>query len=250
MFSLQLPRSIEARYHIWTLVYNSVQILFCFAVLLQRGRGGGTALVAAALAAGALGLGSLATWVHAGEHCTQKNRCFKPADFITLIRCILALLIPAVMLSGAASKAYIVFAIGAGATILDGFDGMLARRYGPTKFGGILDIECDTVMVQMAVISAIVLLDAPGVLILFTLWRYLYILSLTGVRNPGPLPRFWVYPMKVIGVLSVTALGSWYLLFIPRNIVRWYINGIVVLNTASFIVTWYYNFKTKAVPGK
>lgn len=239
-------QKLERKYHLWTLLHSPAQLVI---ILLLFIRGADTILLLSAAGLTAIALGFLIFHIRpAGSSASFKPR-LRPADKISLSRCIFAFVLVSIMLIDPQAAPYTsyapyaAFAVGALSTILDGFDGVLARRHGPTRFGEILDIEGDTAFVQLAAISAIAELGAPKLLILLTAWRYLYVLSLKIIPNPGTVPSSWQIPMKTVGVLGMTALGSWFLLFIPREAARWYTYVVIIINALSFFMNWYYHLR-------
>jgi hypothetical protein len=85
-----------------------------------------------------------------------------PADLVTLLRAALGMLLVGLVASGVADRlgaaGWLAFAAALlGATVTDWLDGPLARRYGPTRLGGALDIETDSWLTLWSAAAAIAL---------------------------------------------------------------------------------------------
>ncbi len=85
-----------------------------------------------------------------------------PADLVTLLRAALSMLLVGLVASGVADRlgaaGWLACAAALlGATVTDWLDGPLARRYGPTRLGGALDIETDSWLTLWSAAAAIAL---------------------------------------------------------------------------------------------
>src|SRR5258707_7748480 len=83
-----------------------------------------------------------------------------PADVVTLLRAALSMLLVGLVASGVADRlgaaGWLACAAALlGATVTDWLDGPLARRYGPTRLGGALDIETGSWLTLWSAAAAI-----------------------------------------------------------------------------------------------
>src|SRR5260221_2417011 len=83
-----------------------------------------------------------------------------PADRVTLLRTALGMLLVGLVASSVADRLGVAGCLACaaallGATVTDWVDGPLARRYGPTRLGGALDIETDSWLTLWSAAAAI-----------------------------------------------------------------------------------------------
>lgn len=69
---------------------------------------------------------------------------------------------------------------------LDGLDGHLARRQGPTRAGAVFDMEADAFFVLALSLLSIGLAKLPLWLLILPAWRYLYVLMVRVMRQFHP----------------------------------------------------------------
>lgn len=139
-----------------------------------------------------------------------------PADLVTLTRAALGTLLLALVISGIADRMGLAgwLAFGGalvGATVTDWIDGPLARHFGPTRLGGVLDIETDSWLTLWSAAGAVAWGGLPWWCLLPPIIRYLH--PLRALRR-GALPAsggpWW---SRVTGVaqmvLLLGALAPW-----------------------------------------
>jgi phosphatidylglycerophosphate synthase len=132
-----------------------------------------------------------------------------PADWLTLARAAVAATLAALVLAGFRDRLSVVgwlaFATALiGATALDWLDGPLARRLGPTKLGGVLDIEADSWLTLWCAAGAVAWGGLPWWVLLAPLSRYLHPARalLRGGLPAGGGPRW----SRVTGVAQMALL--------------------------------------------
>lgn len=107
--------------------------------------------------------------------------------------------------SGAAGRMGWIMALLA-ATLCDWLDGPLARKIGPTRLGGVIDIEADSWLTLWCAVGAVAWGDAPSICLIPPLLRYLD--PLLDLRR-GKLPRGGgPWRSRVTGVAQMVSLLS------------------------------------------
>jgi len=102
-----------------------------------------------------------------------------PADWLTLGRAAVGAALAALVLAGFRERLGMVGWLACamalfGATALDWLDGPLARRLGPTRLGGVLDIEADSWLTLWCAAGAVAWCGLPWWLLLAPTVRYLH----------------------------------------------------------------------------
>jgi phosphatidylglycerophosphate synthase len=132
-----------------------------------------------------------------------------PADFLTLARAAIGSALAALVVSGLADRLSLpgVLAWAAaliGVTALDWLDGPIARRLGPTRLGGVLDIEADSWLTLTCAAAAVSWGDLPWWVLLPPLVRYLHpALALARGGLPSGGGPWW---SRVTGVAQMVLL--------------------------------------------
>lgn len=132
-----------------------------------------------------------------------------PADVLTLLRAATGGVLAGLMLAsirdrmGLAGWLACIAALLA-ATIYDWLDGPLARRFGPTRLGGVLDIEADSWLTLWCAVSAVAWGGLPWWCLLPPLARYVLPVRtlLRGELPAGGGPWWW----RVTGVAQMALL--------------------------------------------
>ncbi|MDF1568487.1 MAG: CDP-alcohol phosphatidyltransferase family protein [Spirochaetaceae bacterium] len=142
----------------------------------------------------------------------QKHRPLPVADLVTGGRIAVALLFFGFAASGiltlASALALIVLLEAA-----DGFDGWLARKYGPTEFGSLFDMEGDAFIIMLLSYAAVHFTGAPLWVLIPGLLRYVFFFPFLFLKPVGSkFPKMLSWFSKTICVAAVFCLGSvWYL---------------------------------------
>jgi phosphatidylglycerophosphate synthase len=97
--------------------------------------------------------------------------------------------------------------------ILDGLDGALARRFGPSAFGASWDMESDAFVILLLSVGAFLFAGLP----VWALWpglaRYLFYFPYKFLKPPSiRMPALWSFFSKTVCVAAVFCMASpWYL---------------------------------------
>ena len=231
----------KRRYAVWSISNSALQLIL---LVITAAAGGSQLTLWAVLAAAALGTFTLLYWVRPRND--ERRQPLKRADKLTLVRFgltgIIGLLIalaPAHQLPAAGCAA---LAVGIISVILDGIDGKLARKDGPTEFGSILDIEGDTYFMVVAIVAAVTRLQAPMWAPLLVSCRFIYVFIRFIPSRSRSLPRWFRRPMQINGVFGTAAVGIWYLDSIPRTAAAALLLAATSANIASFLLTCYLQY--------
>jgi phosphatidylglycerophosphate synthase len=162
-------------------------------------------------------------------------RRFGWANRITWIRTALSLIIAGMLVdAGSAVNGWLVSALAAVALVLDGLDGMIARRHGQTsRFGALFDQEIDAglilVLCLLLAVSGkigfwIVALGAMRYILLFAGWCW------AALRQPLPPSTF----RRVVCAIQVAALLIGLLPPVAPLIAAWIGGGALGILVLSF----------------
>lgn len=155
-------------------------------------------------------------------------RPYKPADGITAFRLLIVVILLLVIPHNYLPSLF-VFLIILFAEILDGIDGKIARRTGPTKFGAIWDMETDAWFILSLCLVAVFYQGYPRWIMGFGMIRYFfyfvfYFLKPENAAFPKNLSLyskticvatvlllalFWLIPLKMgiyLGILNLSLL--------------------------------------------
>jgi len=178
---------------------------------------------------------------------SNQIRPYKPADGITAFRLLIAvfllLLIPHNYLAP-----LIIFSIIIFAEVLDGLDGKIARRTGPTKFGAIWDMETDAWFILSLSFITVFYLDYPWWILGFGLIRYFFYFIFYFLKpDSAAFPKKLSFFSKTICVSTVLSLA---LFWIIPNTPGIYLGFIILslLLVSFFWEGWVYleiRFQTK-----
>lgn len=168
------------------------------------------ALVQTGLPVGALLLLAVLVLLRRGMRTAARSR-LGPADRITLVRAVLTCLVAALAPhpTGDRAAVAVLTAVATLALVLDGVDGLVARRTGTaSRFGARFDMEVDALLVL--VLSAHVARTLGPWVLLIGAARYL----LLGATRLWPWlghdlpPRQWARVVAAVQVVTLTAAGS------------------------------------------
>ncbi len=173
------------------------------------------------LAVGSLGLISFALLL-------KKLGLRTAADAITVCRCVAAGVL--VMISGLQPELNWLVSCGfVGVGLLDLVDGWVARRWGATSAGAVLDMEADQFAVLfMSATATVHGLVGPWVLLL-PAYRYLYVVVLApfGLVEADPNPDGGNRRAKLVCLLTVVSLLLILFPLTPES-VRWVVGLVAV----------------------
>jgi phosphatidylglycerophosphate synthase len=135
-----------------------------------------------------------------------------PADMVTLARAVLGCGVAAVMVDsfGRQAPAVILVALSTVALVLDGVDGLVARRTDTTSaFGARFDMEVDAFLIM--VLSVYVARESGWWVLAIGLARYVFVAAgwvLPWLRGPQP-PRQWARVVAAtVGVVLIVAAAG------------------------------------------
>ena len=110
------------------------------------------------------------------------------ADGVTLVRLGgMSALALAALVGGL--NGWILPGLGVAVAALDLVDGWVARRWGGSAFGAVLDMESDQCFVTLLALVAVARLDLPGWILAFPALRYGHLLALQFLHLPGTDPK-------------------------------------------------------------
>lgn len=175
----------------------------------------------------------------------------RPANMVTALRLAIALGAFAAQRDGLLSWQGFILAMIL-ALALDGVDGWLARRTGPTAFGGVFDMECDNAWLAVVWLSLWEVAGDARLIVGFGLLIPAYRIGIVGLRwflarqakqageIPAARPLLGLPRAKVlfvvVAVLSIAALFA--LQLVPHELASWLLGaataGAVACSTASF----------------
>lgn len=127
------------------------------------------------------------------------------------------------------------------ALILDGVDGMLARRYGAsTSEGALLDVEVDAMLVCLLALALYHYSSLSIAVVLAGALRYLYVLGISYLKHsntPEPRRRY-ASAIAVSTILSMIAA-----LFLNHRVVHWIVYFHCGLVAASFLRSYWFRWQ-------
>lgn len=132
-----------------------------------------------------------------------------PADLLTLGRAAIGSSLVALAAAGAVNRLSLPAALAwgtalVGVTALDWLDGPLARRLGPTRLGGVLDIEADSWLTLACAVAAVAWAGLPWWVLLPPVVRYAHpVLALARGGLPAGGGPWW---SRVTGVAQMVLL--------------------------------------------
>ena len=134
------------------------------------------------------------------------------ADAVTGARLLMGTAIFLAARSGVLGSAISLIAVLA-VELADGLDGWLARKYGPTVFGGIYDMEIDAFTIMLLAAATSWYGGLPGWVLIPGLIRYFFFYPFILLKPPGSVfPKSLSLYSKTICVATVFCLASaWYL---------------------------------------
>lgn len=114
----------------------------------------------------------------AAQHAIGPERS-SPADLLTLARAAIGVALVALVAVHFTDRLSLVGALAwlsalAGVTLLDWLDGPLARRLGPTRLGGVLDVEADSWLTLACALAAVTWGGLPWWVLVPPLVRYVH----------------------------------------------------------------------------
>jgi phosphatidylglycerophosphate synthase len=183
--------------------------------------GAGIAVVAKGPFSGTFLIGTAIPYVLAGLIIIARIRSHHPharfglANVLTIIRLVLTCLFAGLALENVISRnpipaaaAWFFFAAATAALVLDGFDGLAARKQGTASaFGSRFDMEVDALLILFLSVAAFALNKAGAWIVMSGALRYIYIVA--GWIAPhlsDPLPHSW--RRKVISVVQGGTLAA------------------------------------------
>ncbi len=142
----------------------------------------------------------------------QKKRPFPVADIVTGFRVIFGILffVASWRFSLTPAVALILVLV---LEIADGLDGWIARRTGPTDFGGVWDMETDAYIILLLSVSAHWSAGLPAWVLIPGVIRYVFYFPFLFLKSPGAkFPASLSWYSKTVCVGTVFCLASaWYL---------------------------------------
>ena len=142
----------------------------------------------------------------------QKHRPLPVADLMTGGRIVVSLFFYGLAASGLLTQVS-ALALIVILEIADGFDGWLARKYGPTEFGSVFDMESDAFIIMLLSYAAVHYTGAPLWVLIPGLLRYVFFFPFLILKPAdSKFPKLLSWFSKTICVAAVFCLGSvWYL---------------------------------------
>ncbi len=158
---------------------------------------------------------------------------YKPADGITAFRLVIALVLLVTIPQDILSPVFVFFII-IFAEILDGLDGIIARKTGPTKFGAVWDMEIDAYFILILSFITVFYLNYPWWILGFGFMRYLfyfifYFLKPEGAKFSKSLSHY----SKTICVATVLLLALIWIIPIKTGLIMGFI--LLALLVISFL---------------
>ena len=184
-------------FNAWTLLHSAVCVCAGLAIVaLRHERTGGC--ISAALCVYAVA-------AIAALFPLEGKGALRAPNLVSLTRLLgaaYALLSAALILPGG----WVLFAVVAAGSASDFADGALARKMGPTPFGGKLDMELDAFNMYALSITGFLLLQARTRILALGLMRYCYVFALLILPPAGHMPRWARLTAKSVCALTVAAL--------------------------------------------
>jgi phosphatidylglycerophosphate synthase len=199
--------SFDRRYRRWNRTNAAVLILLSGVILAFPRVGNGGLAAGAYLLIGLWGAAALLRLYRFGRSMLPTVDGTGRADFLTAIRGGAATMVLVVLGTAgetlySAPSRWVLVVFLALAETTDFFDGRVARRRGPSRFGATWDMENDAFFT--AALSHVVLLvsGAEPIFVLIGLMRYLYVLILPYHSAPPHMPAVYKGYAKVVAAAT------------------------------------------------
>lgn len=238
---MSVPDSFQRRYHRWNRSNAAAVILFSGVILaFPRVWNGGLAAGAYVLF-GLWGAAALLRLYRFGRSMLPTTGDTWPADLLTATRGVAATILLVVL--GTAGEAlysapsrWVLLVFLAVSETTDFFDGRVARRRGPSRFGSTWDMENDAFFTVALSHAALLVSGARSVFVLIGLMRYLYVLFLPYHSAPPWVPAAYRRYAKVVAAATVVTQIVVLAPLIPTAVRTTALATILILLLISF--TW------------